>query len=182
MSYIQMSYIKKGLKLMTPKRRQSGVGAVEVAISAGLMIIVVALAVDVTILNYAFTVNDAACRDAARAMAAQGDPTNGGNPLGAANAALKGHHTDGYLISQPALRTNVLNSNGDTLYPPVPTWGAANPPNTTPTVTCTTFVNVRLPVPLAFWGNNLGSAYSSNGGKIMYVRRYIFPVVNQSTN
>jgi Flp pilus assembly protein TadG len=173
------------MKLVASRRRkcsQSGIGALEVAISAGLMIIIVALALDVTLLNYSFTVNDAACRDAARAMAAQGSVTSGGNPLGAAKAACRMHQTDGYFISQPQLRTAALNTNGDTVYPVYSYSSYWNPPvGTTPTVTCTTYVDCRLPVPLLFWGNDASSYFSSNGDKIRFVRRYIFPIVHLST-
>jgi Flp pilus assembly protein TadG len=158
---------------------KKGIGAVEVAISAGLMIIIVALAVDVTILNYAFTVNDAAARDAARAAAACNYATAATAPTGdtyatqAAAAACATHKTDGVLISQPALLSTTAPDfqYNDLSFTPTP-------PQTS-NVVVTTFVDVALPIPLNFWGNNFTNLLSSNGGKIRFIRTYAFPIVHE---
>jgi Flp pilus assembly protein TadG len=166
------------------KFRKRGVGAIEVAISAGLMILIVGLAVDLTILNYAFSVNDAACRDAARAAAgceyatsASGIP----DAVDSAKAALTMHLTDGYFISQPTLVSTTTpnffydnNASG-------PAWTNYPAPKTF-TVTVTTSVNVRLPVPLFFWGNSFTATAQSQGlangsGQLVFTRRYQFPII-----
>lgn len=173
--------LKHLIKNRARRRSQKGIGALEVAISAGLMIIVVAIAVDVTILNYAFSVNDAACRDAARAAAAcsyanpAAAPSGQANALTAAQTACRMHATDGWLITQPALKST---ASPDFVYDD--SAGFSPPPPTTAYVTVTTFVNVRLPIPLFFMGNNASGFLSSNGGKISFVRRYTFPIVRQN--
>jgi Flp pilus assembly protein TadG len=160
-------------------RNSRGVGAIEVAISAGLMIIIVALAVDVTILNYAFTVNDAAARDAARAAAACQYATSATAPSGqtwasqAAQTACTAHRTDGVLISQPQLMST------STPYFQYNDLGFSPPLGTTSNVLVTTYVDVRLPVPLTFWGNSASNILSSNGGKIRFIRSYAFPIIHE---
>jgi hypothetical protein len=157
------------------RRRSSGIGAFEVLLSIGLVTIILAIGLDMSILDSAFSINDVACRDAASRAARE---NNQALAVRAAKSALLKHHTDGYFITQPALTSdnqpdfsfNDNNGAGWTLD--------AFPAPSMPAVSVTTFVNARLPVPLFFWGNNIKGILGSEGGRFKIVRRYTFPIMN----
>lgn len=145
------------------QRRRQGSAAIDLAISSFLMIVTGALGCDLALLTYGGTVNDSVCRDAARAAAAQ---VSSSLALSAAQSQLKGHGTDGYFISQPVLKST---SSPDFVYND---YSGSPPANTSPFVTVTTSVNVKLPAPIIFFGTKL-----NNNGAVQFVRRYTFPIV-----
>lgn len=151
---------------MKPPRSRRGFSSVEVSISCALMICVVALALDLTLLNFATAMNDAACRDAARAAA---QCNNSASALQAAQIQMKMHATDGFFISQPTLTST---SSPDFVYED---YAGDAPEDTSPYVTVTTSVNVRMPCPIVFFG----SSFYGPGGTIVFKRQYSFPIIKE---
>jgi hypothetical protein len=148
-------------------RSHSGLGALEVAITSFLMIVVSVLALDIGLMNFAFAINDAACRDAAR-QAAQ--CTNATTAILAAQTQLKMHSTDGVFLSQPAM---VGTTSPNFVYQDY----AGNPPaNTSAYVTVTTVVNIRMPFPIVFYG----ASFYTGGNTVAAVRRYTFPIIKRT--
>ena len=145
------------------QRRNKGSTTVDLAITSMLMIVVGALGSNLTLLIYGGTINDSVCRDAARAAAAQVTPSLA---LAAAQSQLKAHATDGYFISQPTLKSA---ASPDFVYND---YNGAPPADTSPFVTVTTSVHVRLPAPIVFFGMKL-----NNNCSVQFVRRYTFPIV-----
>jgi hypothetical protein len=130
----------------------------EIAATSFLAVLFVLLGVDICLLLFGCYINDAACRDAARA-AAQASDSAKGNAY--AVAAVKARVTDGNFISQPTL------VQGGFVYQD---FGGQPPVNDTPYVTATTKVTVTLPVPIAFF-----SATFIN--KMDFTQTYTFPLV-----
>jgi hypothetical protein len=124
-----------------------------------------ALTSDMTLLIFAGTMNDAACRDAARAA---GQNNNAASALAAAQAQLKVHATDGRFISQPQLTATAAPDFDYNDY------GGNPPANTSPYVTVTTSVNVKLPFLLDLLGI---SFYGASKHTVLFTRRYTFPIV-----
>src|SRR5277367_6292573 len=87
------------------RRSASGSLMMEVSIIASMVSVVAVFCANLGMVSLASSINDSACRDAARA-AAQGG--NSANALQLAQAAIKAHATDGYFISQPTINTNNL--------------------------------------------------------------------------
>jgi Flp pilus assembly protein TadG len=180
-------------------RSARGVNALEVAINAFLVIVITAITVDVSLVFLANSINDSACRDAARAAGAVVSTntdtysTTQAKALASAQAQMTVHKTDGFLI------TGLTGGNTPTLTMPVfycpPTgtgttdsvtgqWGpsqtysAANPATGAsasaayPYVQCTTAVLVRLPVGAEFFGVTL-----NHGNQLKFTRSYVYPMV-----
>ncbi len=130
----------------------------EVAATAFFVIVFCALGVDIALLIFGASVNDAACRNGARA-AAQGSTSAKASAL--ATAAVNATKTDGYFISQPTI--TLFNYND---------FGGNPPPNDTPYVQVRTQVSVRLPAPIFFFGA------SFNGGNSMIFQQiYSYPII-----
>jgi len=147
-------------------RAQRGLGLIEIAISCFLMIIMAAFGLDLTLIMLAMSLNDSACRDAARAAAQQSTYSKA---VQAAQAQLQVHATGGYWITQPLLASTAAPYFVYNDF-------AGNPPtNTSPYVTVTTTVKIRCPAPLFFFGVSF-----NQNGMIPYSRRYTFPIIKET--
>lgn len=139
-------------------RAARGSSFIEIAASVFLVVIVAALGVDVVLLIFGASVNDSACRDAARAAAQASDY---GKSLSLAKASVNNHRTDGYMISQPV----ITNFDYHDYLPGTP------PPNETPYVLVATRVTVRLPAPLFFFGAQF------TNGTMQFIQSYAYPII-----
>lgn len=135
---------------------------VEVAASALFVVVLALLGLDLALAVLGASMNDSACRDAARAAAQANDSSKS---LQMAQAALKGHKTDGFFVAQPAIGALA----GDFVYQD---FGGSPPANVSPYVTVTTACNVRVPAPLFFYG-----AEFLQNGTLLFRQRYTFPIV-----
>ncbi len=154
---------------MNPGRKtrvRKGMAAVEVACGSFFLLVLTLMAIDVTILMLGYEMNDRAARDACRAAAQQSNLVAAQN---AARTILKTHKGDGYFITDP----NLLVSAGDFVYQDF----GGNPTAGNPTVTVTTEVHVKTPVPLSFAGNNFGHDGSWVNDSWTFRKRYTFPIV-----
>jgi Flp pilus assembly protein TadG len=147
------------------RRRPSGLAALEVAVSAFLLVVFSALGVDTCLVVYAIAVNDSCSRDAARAA---GQQNNLANAIQAAQTELKVHQTDGMLVGQPTL---VSTASPAFVYND---FGGNPPANVSPYVTVTTEVKVKLPGTLKFFGD----IFMPNG-TLKFQRSYTFPIVKE---
>lgn len=146
-------------------RQCNGLSMIEAAMGCFLMTCIAAIGVNITLLTFAASANDSACRDAARAAAQCNTSTVA---LQAAQAQMKLHATDGFFISQPSLTST---SSPGFVYQDY----SGNPPaNTSSYVTVTTTVSVRVPCPILFFGV---STYSN--GSIVFTRQYSFPIIKE---
>jgi len=145
--------------------RSRGTALMEVALSASMLIVLAAVGSDITLVTCGMTLNDSTCRDATRAAAQQ---STSAAALSAAQAQLKIHATDGVFVSQPIL---VSTSSPNFVYND---YGGSPPANTSPYVTVTTSVNVKLPAPIVF----LGATFSP-GGYIQFIRSYTYPIIKE---
>lgn len=147
------------MKLNRRHRRSSkGFSFAEVAATAFLAVVLLMIGVDVTLLIFAATVNDSACRNACRA-AAQGSDFTKATAL--ANAALRSHRTDGFFISQPTITHFEYQ-----------TFGGSPPADETPFVQVRTEVTVRLPVPIFFFG-----ATFNDNNDLVFQQLYSYPII-----
>jgi len=142
---------------LTPYRNSSGFSFAEVAISSFLVMILAIVCINISILVFACSVNDKACRDAVRAAAQQ---PNAARAQNFAVASIKNHKTDGYFIS-PITLTN-FNYNDFNGNPP--------PPGQCPLVQVTTSVDVTLPAPVIFFGATLTN-------KMKFSQIYTSPII-----
>ncbi|MGH9551476.1 MAG: hypothetical protein ACRD3W_18970 [Terriglobales bacterium] len=148
------------------RQRKRGVGCLEVAVASFLMVVLSALGVDVTLMVMACSINDVACRDAARAAAQR---NTSAQALKAAQAELSVHSTDGKFISQPTLSST---SSPDFVYNDY----SGNPPaNRSSYVTVTTAITVKVPAPIFFFGIPF-----LKSGSLQFRRRYTFPIIKQN--
>jgi hypothetical protein len=125
-----------------------------------LLAVVAVLCANVGIMSLASSMNDSACRDAARAAAQASNRTTA---ISMAQAALKAHSTDGYFVSQPTIDTS------DFVYED---YSGSPPDNTSPYVQVTTSSTVRVPAPILFFGAKFGK-----DGTMTFNRTYTFPIV-----
>jgi hypothetical protein len=139
-------------------RRARGMTFIEIAATSFLAVLFTLLGVDVCLLLFGCYVNDATCRDAARAAAQASDSAKG---LAFATAAVKARVTDGHFVSQPIL------TPGGFVYQD---FGGQPPANDTPYVTATTKVTVTLPVPITFFSATFINSMD-------FTQTYTFPIV-----
>jgi Flp pilus assembly protein TadG len=140
-------------------RKESGFGHIEIAITACLMIALAAYGLDLTLIMFGMSLNDSACRDAARAAAQQSTVTQATQ---AAQSQMQIHYVGTNWISQPVISSTVYNDY------------SGNPPaNTSPYVAITTTTTIKCPVPIIFLGNK------SQGSTIQFSRTYTFPIVKE---
>jgi len=123
-----------------------------------------AIGANATVIILACNVNDAACRDAARAAA---QTTSATQALMAAQTQLNIHSHGAFFVTQPALSST---SAPDFVYND---FGGSPPPDTSSFVAVTTIVNINIPAPIIFFGTKFGS------GPIVYRKRYVFPIVKE---
>ncbi len=160
------------------KRRSRGVITIEFAIGSMLMIIITALAIDITLMMLAYEVNDRACRNACRAAAQQ---STSGAAINAANAILNNTGVDGVFLKKPQLVSGTAANDGDNYAfedfggQPVPAQ------ENSPFVRITTDMDVKIPFTLFFFGNAFGDVdgdgQHSTGDKWTFRKSYVFPIV-----
>jgi hypothetical protein len=138
---------------------------IDLIFGALLMIVLSALAMDITVGMMGAINNDSACRDACRAAA---QTSNQAAALVAAQIQLGVHANDGLMISQPTL---TASSSPDFVYND---YAGSPPANTSPYVVVTTAVTVKLPVPLVFFGKNFAT-----NNVLRFTRRYQFPIIKE---
>jgi Flp pilus assembly protein TadG len=142
------------------QRRKTAHSIIELAMLSVLFAIVAVFTLDIGFVITASQINDEACRDAARAAA---QANNYDSAIRLARAALASHKTDGYFVTQPVLDAPSF------VYEDY----AGDPPeNTSPFVTATTSVTVRIPAPVLFIGATFGE-----GGTMNFQKTYTFPIV-----
>ncbi|MBN8662527.1 MAG: pilus assembly protein, partial [Candidatus Obscuribacter phosphatis] len=134
----------------------TGSAAIEIAVASLLFVIFVILAFDMLVVVWGYSVVDSAARDAARAAASTSNAAAG---LQAAQQAALAHRTDGYFVSQPKVAATAT----DFIY--------VTPATGSPYVAVTTRADVRLPVPIQFFGAQL------KDGLLPYARTYTFPIL-----
>ena len=177
-----------------PKRmRKNAMALAEVAAGATLAVIFILLVVDAVVLLYAAFMNDLACRDAARAAsksqlqnppanatASQISPLAAQAALYAAQQSLYSHRVNSNFVSNPALfpanninyHDNIQGTSPNIFTSPVPPPAASN----IPYVSVTTMVNVKLPMPVNFFGSVMLQGGAQN--TITFYRSYTFPLNN----
>lgn len=147
------------------RRNKTGVASLELAVSAFILIVFSALWLDVTLITYAMQLNDACCRDAARAAAQQSDSTKA---ILAAQSQMAVHSTDGFFVQQPFMPSAL---SPDFVYQD---YSGKPPASTSPYVTVTTAVNIKLPAPIFFFG-----AKFMQSGTVQFKRRYTYPIIKE---
>ena len=124
-----------------------------------VMTIIVLFCVDAGVAFMAGSINDRACRDAARA-AAQASSSSAAQSL--AQAALNIYSSTNPFLGTPTISPQAF------VYQDY----SGNPPSdTSPYVSVTTTMTCRLPAPV-IWGSTVG-----NGGTVTYTQTYQFPIV-----
>jgi Flp pilus assembly protein TadG len=145
------------------RRNQKGSSAIELASIAMCMAVMAVFCADLAVIMMGLTLNDRACRDAARSAA---QASNYNSSLSAAQAALKAHKMDGYYVTQPALDPTKFVYQDYSGTPPL---------DTSPYVTVSTSVTVRLPAPVFFFT----ASFKGNGGNgtMTFQQTYTYPIV-----
>src|SRR5580658_4843340 len=107
-------------------RRASGVaGYIEIIASALFVVVLALLGLDICLAIFGASMNDHACRDAARAASGANSQAKAWS---LAQAAMKMYHPDGYFISAPQLVASGFAYND---------YNGAPPADTSPYVTVT---------------------------------------------
>ncbi len=147
---------------MKPKTRRSGCGhgTIEIAVTAGIMILLVFFAIDIVYLVLGASIAERACRDAARAAGEGRDLATATN---LAEAAIAAHWADGDNFNPPRLvNINYQDFGGDP------------PAGVTPFVTVRVAVDATVPIPLDFLG------VVNFSGSHTFSRDYTYPIVKLS--
>ncbi|HEY9778248.1 MAG TPA: hypothetical protein V6C81_31085 [Planktothrix sp.] len=146
-------------------RSKRGIGCLELGLSSFLMVVCSALGLNMTLMVMGMSLNDSACRDAARAAAQQ---STSALALKSAQAQLLVHATDGSFISQPSLSST---ASPDFVYNDY----SGNPPtNASPYVTVSTIVAIRLPFPMLFFSQRVAT------NSLNFKRTYTFPIIKET--
>jgi hypothetical protein len=135
----------------------NGFSFAEIAATSFLIIILAVFCTDITLLIFANSVNDKACRDVVRAAAQQ--PT-ASLALQFAQASVKQHQTDGIFISPISLVGGVNYQD----------FGGNPPQGQAPYVQVTSQVTVTLPSPLYFFGATFTNKFN-------FAQTYTSPIV-----
>lgn len=143
------------------QRRSGGHNTIELACVLVAFAIVTVLAIDIGIICLANSTNDTACRDAARA-AAQG--SNYASALRLAQSAIRQHSASSTYFGAPTI------DGAEFVYED---FGGSPPPNTSPFVSVTTTMNVRVPAPVNF----AGAHFYPSDGTTQVRKTYDFPIV-----
>jgi hypothetical protein len=120
------------------------------------VIILAVFTADISLIIFAVSVNDKACRDVVRAAAQQ---ATAAKAMLFAQASVKNHATDGIFVSPIVL--TVLNYND---------YGGNPPAGATPFVQATTTVKVTTPAPLYFFGATFTN-------KFQFSQTYTSPII-----
>ncbi len=143
----------------TRTRTAHGSNLAELGAIIAIMTVIVLFCINAAVVFMAGSINDRACRDAARAAAQASTSTSAQQQ---AAAALKSYTSNNSFVGSPAL------SSSDFVYEDY----AGNPPaDTSPFVSVTTTLTAKIPAP-AFWGMQFGQS-----GNINMKQTYSFPIV-----
>ena len=138
-------------------RGQRGSAAFELAAGALITIGIVAFALNVCFAMLSYSINDHACRDAARAAA---QAPSAAQAFIMASNIVKSYNSNNGLLSPITVRS--------VLY----TDFSGNPPaGQSPFVTVTTTSNATMPAPIEFFGKTLF------GSSIPVSKTYAFPII-----
>ena len=153
---------------------KGAMGFVEISAAALFMVVLALLGLDICLAIFGASINDRACRDAARAAAGGNDATKAWS---LAYAALQAYKTDGFFITSPvaaAAGTSMPSGYPGSGYQyfVYQDFGGSVPVGSTPYVTVTTQTNVRVPAPIFFFGANF-----VNGNYLNFAQQYTFPIV-----
>lgn len=146
------------------RRNSHGTMLIDLVFTTMLVSALGAIGANAAVIILACNVNDAACRDAARAAA---QTTSAAQALMAAQTQLTIHSTGSSFVTQPELSSS---SSPDFIYND---YGGSPPPDTSSYVAVTTTVNISIPAPIMYFGTRFGS------GPILYRKRYVFPIVKE---
>ncbi len=141
-------------------KRRTGHVLIELSLLSVLYVVISVFCLDVGFVVLGSQMNDAACRDGARAAAQGNDYLTS---LRLAQAAVAGHRSDGYFVAQPKLEAASFVYEDFSGNPP---------PATSPFVVVTTSTNVRIPAPVFFIGAKFGE-----NGTLRFSKTYRFPIV-----
>lgn len=144
-------------------RRQTGSLAVELGVAVLIMIFIVAFSLNICMAMIGYTMNDRACRDAARSAA------QGANLTEATTRANRILVT--YQKSLPLFRNLKVDSITYTDFGGLPPAGVA------PFVTVTTSAISNVPCPVTLFGS---SAFGA--GTMQFRKSYTFPIVKLTVN
>lgn len=139
--------------------RARGILVLEMASAVFLLLIFTLLSLHISLLMYGASINDRACRDAARA-AAQGQSPTEATQL--ASTILESHDPFGSYIGAPRIRGPVVYQD----------FGGSPPDQQSPFVRVTTETKVNMPFALLrVCGETL------RDGNVSFVQSYTFPIV-----
>ncbi len=133
---------------------------IELGAIAVLLVVVAVFCADISVLLIGLSLNERACRDAARA-AAQGDSYTASLKL--AQAAAAAHAGDGYFVTSPTVDVASF------IYQD---YAGNPPPMGSPYVQVATANIVRVPAPVLFFNVRVGT-----GGLMTFRTSYVFPIV-----
>lgn len=153
------------IKLTYTRLRGSGSSIIELAATGFILSVMAVISLNIGILIFAAWMNDAACRDAARAAAQQ---SNENNAKAAAVLAAKQFGSDSSIIAHPV----VLFSGDKFSWQTFPDDEGRPQPSKGPRVKVSTSLNTKLPVPL-FFNGSVGFT-----DLIVFNQSYTYPILN----
>lgn len=140
--------------------RNKGQVAIELSVACLLLIPLSILGFSVVVCELASSINDRACRDAARAAA---EANNYAAALKRAQAAVAACKSTGPLYGPVALDTSKFIFED---------YGGVPPANAEPYISVTTTMPCAIPAPIKLLGTRIGSPSIAN-----FTRTYRFPIV-----
>lgn len=146
----------------TAKRRRVGSILVELACGAMFLMTLLALTTDISLMMVAYHLNERTCKEACRAAAQQRSASKALTAALTATAINKGDHN---FVSDPTIKTE------DFIYQDY----GGDPSAGDPYVSVTTEVTVSLPVPVVFFGQNIGDGIKNTW---KFRKRYTYPIVD----
>jgi hypothetical protein len=149
--------------LRNRQRNSRGFSFAEIGASSVFIIFLVIVSLDMWFLLIAAPINDAACRDAARAAAQGADSTTAGN---LAASAISARQNQSSMFIQPPKIINFTYQD----------FQGNPPPNTTPYVSVTTQSQVTPIIPLSVFGSMI-----IGGQTINFTQTYTYPIVRTKT-
>ncbi|MBA3857194.1 MAG: hypothetical protein C0507_09835 [Cyanobacteria bacterium PR.3.49] len=147
-------------KNLNSKRKPRGQVALELAVACLLLLPLSIIGFSMITCEIASSLNDRACRNAARAAV---DASNYDASLLRAQAAISANCTSGIMYGPVSLDVGKFVFED---------FGGSPPPNTDPYVSVTTIMPCVIPAPINLLGNKIGITQ-----KVNFTRTYKFPIV-----